>query len=781
LPILACLVGKDGFDLFAAAVELNRRDLMQERGPWRAVLPHAIANRLAKRALQNIPRDSVSQRLVAHAPTRLLRSFSRRLGYLDGSKEAKAIVEAWLAPGGLLADPATLNELGQAIFTNVAPVAPEATLSALERVLDGAEEPTLRACNHFAPLLRSLAYAPGLFERAVSLLVRLVRLQEADGPSERAADVLTSLFLIVMSGTHAPVDMRLKVVAQLLTSGDQATRALGVSTLHAMLKTDFFSSSYSFEFGARSRDFGYEPKTAADVSNWFTAVLKCAESFALADEPIAGDLRTAIANEVRGLWHREPDQLERTCQTIATKGFWREGWVAVRETRIYDGKGLPEDLKTRLIALEDLLRPRDLVDRIRGIVIGSKVGGLDVDELEGVKENDYAGARLRAAQAAEQLGRDLVHDDTAFETLLPELVVGGGRVANLGRGVALETPDPRHAWSQIVAALTRTETTSVDLLGGFLEGLRTRDESLLDTLLDDALTNSVLVRWLPVLQTTHLNDKALSRLHHVLDNDKAPITQFYFLAYGRASDVIPPAAFRDLVVKIARKPDGTPVAIQIMSMRLHSDTTDKRPSAPEVLEAAREILSLYQLRRHDKRMLREDYELGRLVQASLPGESGKAIARRLCGDLLTGFGEHKVYAHDYGDMLEALFQVQPTEALDQFFGGDEKSQRQAVRLLHQLLGFRQAPMNSVDDETVISWCEMDPSVRFPLIASSAALFRRPKDKEPHEWTPLTKKLLRKAPDPAAVLQAIVGSLFPRGGWSGSLATKLESRLQLLAG
>ena len=372
LPILASLVGRDAADLFAASAELKRRDLMQERGPWRAVLPHAIANRLAKRALQNIPTDSVLQRLVEHAPARLLRSFSRRLGYLDGSKEAKAIVEAWLAPAGMLADPASLNELGRSVFTSVAPVAPEATLSVLERVLDGADEPTLRACTHFAPLLRSLAYDPGLFERAVSFLARLVRFQATDGPSERAADILTSLFLIVMSVTHAPVDLRLKVVAQLLTSGDQATRALGVSTLHAMLKTDFFSSSYSFEFGARSRDFGYEPKTADDVSDWFTAVLKCAESFALADEPIGASLRTAIASEVRGLWHREPDQLERTCQTIATKGFWRDGWVAVRETRIYDGKWLPEDLKTRLMTLEDLLRPRDLVDRIRGIVIGSK-------------------------------------------------------------------------------------------------------------------------------------------------------------------------------------------------------------------------------------------------------------------------------------------------------------------------------------------------------------------------------------------------------------------------
>jgi hypothetical protein len=88
-------------------------------------------------------------------------------------------------------------------------------------------------------------------------------------------------------------------------------------------------------------------------------------------------------------------------------------------------------------------------------------------------------------------------------------------------------------------------------------------------------------------------------------------------------------------------------------------------------------------------------------------------------------------------------------------------------------------MNCIDDDTLICWCETDPSVRFPLVASSAVLFRRPGKKEPHEWTPLTKKLLHKAPDPVAVLQILVDALFPRGGWSGSLATKLESRLKLL--
>ena len=48
LPFIAALAGKTVRQVHAAVAELGRRDLIQRRGVWRAVLPHAIANRLAK-------------------------------------------------------------------------------------------------------------------------------------------------------------------------------------------------------------------------------------------------------------------------------------------------------------------------------------------------------------------------------------------------------------------------------------------------------------------------------------------------------------------------------------------------------------------------------------------------------------------------------------------------------------------------------------------------------------------------------------------------------------
>jgi hypothetical protein len=77
-------------------------------------------------------------------------------------------------------------------------------LSALENALSGADEATLRRCAHFVRLLRSLAYEPAFFKRAVALLVRFAALSIDDEGNDEATGVVESLFHIVLSGTTRP-------------------------------------------------------------------------------------------------------------------------------------------------------------------------------------------------------------------------------------------------------------------------------------------------------------------------------------------------------------------------------------------------------------------------------------------------------------------------------------------------------------------------------------------------------------------------------------------------
>lgn len=778
LPILAALIGKPALDVYRAAAELKRRDLLQERAEWRAVLPHAIANRLAALALQDIPVAAILKSLVTDGPARLRRSFSRRLGYLDDSKEARAIVQAWLSPGNMLADIPDLGEDEQTMLANVAPVLPEETLTAIERALSDADDPTLVKSKYVVRLLRSLAYEPQHFERALSLLIGFARL---DPDNENgAAGVVPSLFQIVLSGTHASVTMRLTVLENMLQSADDWRRELGLKSLNALLKTDHFSSSYGFEFGARSRDYGYHPPTGKDVQNWFAAALELAARHALSKGPVAAGVRSSIARKFRGLRSQtgQGNALEALMRDIGNEGFWREGWVAVRQTRIYDGEHMPSDMRERLTALEEFLRPKNLLDKVRGVVLGSGKG-MDLDDFDEVENDDYEGAITRMNWTVETLGRDVASDNEVFKSLLPSLVKGGSRVALFGEGLGSSTEKPYEIWQAFVTEFSTAGQPSTAVMGGFLTAMQKRDPVLAGKMLDEAVDHPSVGAQFPQLQArVAVDDQGVSRLHKALELDQADITQYHALAYGRASDDVPGPQFRDLLLAIAKKPDGLTVALEVLSMRLVSNGTDKQEPAPEVVEVGRSLLDAFEFQKKNSRTDREDRELGRIARISLAGDASIPNVRRLVRKMMAAVDSYDIHAYDQDDLIEGLLRVHPVITLDEVFAGDEKARAKAVAFFIDFQRFRKDPLAAVPDDIILAWCEANPAIRYPLIAASASLFKRPENNQPHEWLPLASALLVKAPEPLAVFKEIVRRVRP-WSWSGSLATKLEERLKLL--
>lgn len=779
LPILAGLIGKPVPEVYAAVAELNRRDLLQERAEWRAVLPHAIANRLAALALQNIPAATIMKALVIDAPPHLRRSFSRRLGYLDGSKEARSIVQAWLAPGGMLADIPNLGEDERTMLANIAPVMPDEALAAIEHALGDADESTLTKTAYVVRLLRSLAYEPEQFERAIALLIKIA-LAADDDDDNGAAGIVPSLFYIVLSGTHAPITMRLKVLEGLLKSNEPGQRALGMKSLDAVLKTDHFSSAHSFEFGARSRDYGYYPPRGQDVQDWFGAVLQLISPLALSGETVATGVRSAVAHEFRGLWSNagQVDALEGLVRRIGNNGFWREGWVAVRQARIFDGEHMPADIRERLTALEEFLRPKDLVDKVKGVVLGSG-RNVDLDDLDEVDNNDYEGAMTRMNQTVQNLGKDVANDDEAFKKLLPGLVRGGSRVPLFGVGIGSSTEKPYEIWQAFVTEFGAVQEPDTGVLGGFLTGLQTRDATLANKMLDEAVEHPAIGAYFPHLQArVAVDERGVRRLRQALDLGKADITLYYALAYGRASDNVPGPQFRDLLLAIAGKSGGLTVALEILSMRLVSNGIDKQAPVPEVTEAGRVLLDAFDFHAKDGRTDREGRELGSIAKISLAGDKGIPIVRRIVRKMMDAVSRYNIHAYDQDDLMTGLLHVHPKVVLDEAFSGDAKSQEKASLAFVDFQRFHKNPLEVVSDDLLLAWCDADPTVRYPLMAASAGLFKRPTNNEPHEWLPLASKLLQKAPDPQAVLKEIVRRLRPRS-WSGSLATKLEGRLKLL--
>jgi hypothetical protein len=783
LPVLARLAGASAEEVFRAVAELRRRDLVQARGVWRAVLPHGIANRLAATALQNISRATVEGTLVYGDFERLLRSFSRRLGYLDASEEAVAIVQQWLGPEGFLKDVGSLNELGGAVFHNVAPVVPLAALEALERAAQTAEgAAALAHRDGLVHLVRSLAYDSSMFDRAARLLASLAEAEEGDRHHKEASDVFESLFTIILSGTHATIEQRLDIIGSLLRSDHPRRQNLGMRALRQVFEAWHFSSHYSFEFGARSRDFGFQPRTRDDQTHWYGSALHFAETFAYGEGLVAKGVRGVLAQAFRGLWSRSGmyDDLERITRAIAAKGFWREGWIAIRQTRQFDGKGMPPDIAARLAALDAEIRPANLIDRIRAIVFSNRGAhlDLDLDDLEEEEPIDFTAAYERMNEAVQDFGRAAANDTEVFSTLLPELVSADGKLWVFGRGLGLGAEDPRKVWNFLAGQLAATPCAqqNVHVLCGFLAALNERDAGLANTLLDEAVTHPALGVWLPVLQiAVPVDAKGVARLKRALSLNEAPIGTYRNLQMGRATEPISGPDLKDLLLTIAGKDDGYDIAVEILSMRLHGDHTAKRDPAPEVLETGRELL-----RRLDFAALnrREDHNLDMIARASLKGKDGAALVSDICRKLMQETADYHTRSYDHHDLVAAIIRMQPIAALDAFFGGDAKARSTGAQVIMDIARLVEAnPLAAIPDDTLVAWCERDAPLRYPLIASVITPLAGGENTRA-QWTDTARRLLKQAPDRLAVFKELAENFQPNT-WTGSRATLMELRLPLL--
>jgi hypothetical protein len=300
-----------------------------------------------------------------------------------------------------------------------------------------------------------------------------------------------------------------------------------------------------------------------------------------------------------------------------------------------------------------------------------------------------------------------------------------------------------------------------------------------NALLDEAVNHPVLGEWLPELQASVTIDAGgVGRLRQALDLGKAAVGHFHVLVFGRVCEPIPGPEFRDLMLAIGAKTDGNRVALEILSMRLHSDAEAKRDPLPETIEAGRTLLQQYAFKRRGNQMDHDDHKLGVVSFKCLVGPEGAPIARNLWRALKAAAESHEVSGWELDDLIKALFKRQPRAMLDELAAGSDKDRRKSVEIVHETMQHGRHPLGVLADDVLLEWCDNDPGIRYPFAASFALLFNRANDQAPHEWLPIAERLLKRAPDPVPVFKEISSRLRPLS-WSGSLASKYETRLQLL--
>lgn len=720
---LAQLAGLTPPQLFAMIATLKSRDLVQSRSKWRAVLPHALANRLAKQALQHLQPGRIEQALAKDE--HLLKSFGRRLSYLHDSKEAAQLAERWFADPSWLGKPDQLSLIGMSLFQHLASVTPALALATLEKTSQKEGTAFLSSGAHWTDwpkLLRHLAHDAASFQTA-ALLMHAVCIQSDD---KSRLDSWLEMFGMYLSGTMATVEQRLAVVHHLLASPDATARQHAVEALGVMLKTGNFQTNHDFRFGSRPERMGWVPATVDEQMHWFQSVLITVKQQATLSEDIRHLLKPVLAPRLGDLLRHLPDDQEvpALVNVLADADGWPGAWVALNKHLRWHGEPHAPERLAALKEIQKLVEPGNLAQRIRAHVLTDRWRLRQTTETREEAESGSNDPFMRVVGTAQKLGEEAASNLTVLKQMLPEFVTN--TVQDLQREFAdsfagaLPLDHVDLMWCDIVQAFSEAPITQRNdaMLQGFLTGAAKVRPEWVCSVLDESVSHPALGMSFPSLQHCHLDDRCAERLKRWIDRGHKNIRSLEIFSQTLLKDPRwGPAIARDVFLQVAQKKHGHDVAMMSLMDMLWSLPRDA-DMPTELLELGTYLLSSLQF---DNPTQNYPFKVATIAKRCLQQAESAELAKHLCRQLVSAGKNQVPGLWHYAELAEILLQSQPEIALDALVGSPVSVLGGTLLRSMSIHGDRSNPINAVPVEALKKWVAQEPSTRAPLIAKDIQL------------------------------------------------------------
>jgi hypothetical protein len=356
----------------------------------------------------------------------------------------------------------------------------------------------------------------------------------------------------------------------------------------------------------------------------------------------------------------------------------------------------------------------------------------------------------------------------------------GARLHSFGRGLADGCSDKHEIFKILRAEIEKTspEKRNISVFLGFLSASAVSDPSFYNSILDTSVRDDVMGQWFPVFQTiSTIDQRGIERLHEALDHGKAQINTFRCLAWGRAHESINDDDLAGILRKMLLDEQGVSVAIEILTMRFHRRNKESPNVSDSLMVLTRDVLTMYTFDEKLRGRGNRDNDLADIAGICLNGEDGIGAATEVGQKLAKAIMTQRVYAFDHPKLLDSLAKAQPIVFLDVFLGGNNVEETQLGRMFFYDLERHGNPLNQIAGDELISWCEINSTVRYPLVASAIQPFTRLAETGKLEWKPVTYDILERAPDLDPILEHLADAIRPRS-WSGSFADILLTRTVL---
>lgn len=550
LSVLGGLVGLSADQIYSHGQALRERHLIEDRGRWWAVLPEAIANRLASIALSRMSPEAIIDAFRPTTLPRLFLSLAHRLSYLHDSDRAVEFAKSWLSKDGPLSDLSNLDGENAEVICYAAAIIPGPVLRKIEAWLaEAPQEPQAEQTEHtkesdllvvgsIMNALTVIACEEGMFGRCIDALALLARRQhELLSVAVRA--LALRLFSFSFRWIRPGIKDRFAIICRYLQSDDPSRQIEGrtmlLSALH--LRSPF---KYFPNYGARTHNQGGLPESDMSEAEWGTKLLDVISGSVPGLPENARRLaKGAFAGAFSNLWEIPElrDALVKTSKILGAKKPWRGGWMAALETRSLRlasaEAGSKEEEYRRLTRLARVLRPTDPVDLICGRIRSLPFEAFRGDGDRRTLPPDISEENLRAsARLAVRIGERAARMESVN---LRQFFSGMFRDENehtyfFARGAIRGHADLKLLWDGLVAELDKASGESPgspNIFIGIIDEARSRDSNLAQRILDEASEHPKLRKKFAALQQRVETDaRAVARLERCL-SDQAISTRIF--------------------------------------------------------------------------------------------------------------------------------------------------------------------------------------------------------------------------------------------------------------
>lgn len=785
LGVLGTITGLDRQTLHRNQAELLRRQLAQQRGYWRAILPHALATRLAKRALEDISFEDINAELFKPENLRLLQSCAHRLGYLHDFERARELALTWVRPGAPLGNIAACSEKHLVALNFVAPVFPDVVLRAIEQasIVPGFTSRENRSFTRFVRLLCHLAYEDETFDRAAEVLLKFAETEKVGEKNNSIVSQMQQLFSLHLSGTEATPERRQEFVRKLLNSHNPRHREIATELLRSAFEAHHWTSFGTFHFGARKRGSGWSPKTDEEAKNaWYVGYIELLQPALVSTQRKDQDwAKSMLANHFRSLWTFAGcfDSLEQIIRDHGRDGNWPQVWISIKKAIHFDSDRHSPELLARLESLEKLAAPSDIHSEIEAFAL------VDTWEHIELRGENFQEKMNEIHAKVVQLGNLAAFDSKFLDHLGSKLwETRAEPLWWFGRGLAAGTVDRIVLFNLLADSFQRhrSERSNTIILNGFIRGTYDLNPRQARLILERALNIPELKSYaVDLLTSVPISPWVSRRLLELAQRGQIEAWRFENLRFGRMHKKIPDGKLAILLSAINTLDRGYLSTIEILSMRLFEHGRNEYAPSEELRAVAREAIRRLVSVHRDELRQAQLHGMDRILDEAFCASAPESVVIEIIKLLCEGIETYRLYAFELTEIISALVRKYSELLLDAVFNGSENEQTVSILLFKEYASESKNPtLNDAPLDRVMAWCGND-QVRITKIAKAVHSYCTIGPKDAVDENPKRvvlsehiKSIFKAAADKKAMVETIFDGIQPRS-WSGSLAKILEAR------